>query len=74
MPCPLFRADQRSRCDAVAGDVTPTLHERELFCSARDYTQCPTLRTMLLLRRPLREDEYLANWLPPSPRAEAKPR
>jgi hypothetical protein len=65
MPCPLYSANPVSRCDAVADEVTPTIHEREHFCACDNYTHCPTLRTMLRLRRPLREDEYLANWLPP---------
>jgi hypothetical protein len=74
MPCPLYHADPRDRCDAVVDEVTPTLHERERFCSTHEYGHCPTLRTMLRLGRPLRDEEYLANWLPPSPDEEAKGR
>jgi hypothetical protein len=74
MPCPLYRADPRCRCEAVAGDLTPTLHERERFCRTEDYVDCPTLRTMLRLRRRLGEAEYLANWLPPTPDADVKAR
>jgi hypothetical protein len=66
MACPLFLGERSCRCGAVADEVTPTLHERERFCRGEEYQHCPTLRTMLRLRRPLREDEYLANWLPPA--------
>jgi hypothetical protein len=48
--------------------VTPTLHEREHFCQSDGYVHCPTLRTMLRLGRPLREAEYLDNYLPPTER------
>ena len=66
MPCPLYVGDRMQRCGAVADEVTPTLHERELFCRSDEYGHCPTLRTMLRLQRPLSEEEYLANWLPPA--------
>jgi len=68
MTCPLYSANPVSRCDAVADEVTPTLHEREHFCQCDDYGHCPTLRTMLRLGRPLREAEYLDNYLPPTER------
>jgi hypothetical protein len=64
--CPLYRADDLSRCGAIGDDVTPTLHERERFCCSLDYVLCPTLQTMVCLRRRLREDEYLAIWMPPA--------
>jgi hypothetical protein len=67
MSCPLYEGERTCRCGAVADAVTPTLHERERFCRSTDYGHCPTLRTLLRLGRPLREDEYLANWLPPAP-------
>lgn len=66
MPCPLYAGDRMQRCTAVSDAVTPTMHERERFCESDEYGHCPTLRTMLRLRRPLTEDEYLANWLPPA--------
>ena len=68
MTCPLYSANPVSHCDAVADEVTPTLHEREHFCQCDGYTHCPTLRTMLRLGRPLREAEYFENWLPPAAR------
>lgn len=68
MACPLYTANPISRCDAVADEVTPTLYEREQYCRSERYPHCPTLRTMLRLGRPLREDEYLDNWLPPTER------
>jgi hypothetical protein len=71
MPCPLYGA-ARATCAAVGDELMPTLHERERFCCSDEYAHCPTLRAMLRLRRPLREDEYLAIWMPPAPVADAK--
>jgi hypothetical protein len=65
MSCPLLRRDGIPRCDAVEGELTPTLHEREQFCCTSEFTHCPTLREMLRAHRRLREDEYFALWLPP---------
>lgn len=71
MGCPLY-GEARATCAAVSEELTPTLHERERFCCRDEYTHCPTLRAMLRLGRPLREDEYLAIWMPPTPGAGAK--
>ena len=65
--CPLFEAERFVRCRAVATEVTPTLHERERFCCADQYTHCPTLRAMLQLGRRLAEKEYLDLWIAPGP-------
>lgn len=65
MGCPLFRCDRVS-CAAVDEEVTPTVYQRERFCRGDEYAHCPTLRAMLRLRRPLREDEYLEEWLAPA--------
>ncbi|MDB4968085.1 MAG: hypothetical protein JWN44_3774 [Myxococcales bacterium] len=74
MACPLFCEDKGARCRAISADVVPTIHERERFCRSADYGDCPTLRMMLRLRRPLSEDEYLAIYLPPVPGASRQTR
>jgi hypothetical protein len=72
MACPFFREDRGARCRAISDDVVPSLHERERFCCSRDYGDCPTLRMMLRLRRPITESEYLAIYLPPTPDTAAR--
>jgi hypothetical protein len=67
MACPLYREERGARCRAISDDVVPSLHERERFCCSPEYGDCPTLRMMLRLRRPLTEDEYLAIYMPPAP-------
>jgi hypothetical protein len=71
MACPFFREDRGARCRAISEDVVPSMHERERFCCSRDYGDCPTLRMMLRLRRPITESEYLAIYLPPAPGARS---
>ncbi len=63
MSCPLYGPD-RSRCCAVQPMVTPSLHERERYCTNDSYRVCPTLRLRLARGRPLSEDDYLALWMP----------
>jgi hypothetical protein len=64
MACPLF-AKQGNRCSclAVRGEVTPTLHERESFCSTIWHQACPMLVARLRKGRALSEPEYLALWM-----------
>jgi hypothetical protein len=71
MSCPLLQPGRIPRCDAVEGELIPTLHERERFCYTREFMQCPTMRQMLRAHRRLREDEYFALWIAPPGRCSA---
>jgi hypothetical protein len=67
MSCPLYREERYPCCHAIAEQVTPTLYERERYCRADEFAQCPTLQLMLRLRRRLHENEYLDIYLPQRP-------
>jgi hypothetical protein len=76
MPCPLYsQRGHRCSCAGVRGDVVPTLHERESFCSTASYGACPTLLANIRKGRPLTEAEYLMEWTgEPVGRAPTEPR
>jgi hypothetical protein len=68
MACPLFaQQGPRCRCLAVRGEATPTLHERESFCSTNHHLRCPTFVARLHKGQPLSETDYLAVWTGDSP-------
>jgi hypothetical protein len=52
----------RCSCAAVRGNVVPTLHERESYCSTASFGHCPTMLAHIRKGRPLTENEYLAEW------------
>jgi hypothetical protein len=63
MACPLFaKRGNRCSCLAVRGEVTPTLHERESYCSTIWHQACPTFVARLRKGRALSESEYMAVW------------
>jgi hypothetical protein len=63
MACPLFaQRGNRCSCQAVRGDVAPTLYERESYCSTNQHSSCPTLVARIRKGRAISEAEYFAVW------------
>ena len=63
MACPFYaKRGNRCSCLAVGGEVTPTLHEREIYCSTIWHQACPTLVARLRKGRALSEPEHFAVW------------
>jgi hypothetical protein len=54
------------RCNAVDGELIPSLHERERYCrSDRNHASCPTFQVYQVNRRRLALKEYYALWIEP---------
>jgi hypothetical protein len=84
MACEWLEEGRRVRCNAVDGELIPSLHERERYCrSERNYASCPTFQLYQVSCRRVAQEEYYAIWtepqLPPliprapSLRAEVEP-
>ncbi len=69
MACELFDDGRLARCNAVAGLLIPSHHERERYCRSDENHACPTYRLYQLRGTQLPQEVYYALWVPPVPQA-----
>jgi hypothetical protein len=67
MGCELFDDGRLARCNAVAGLLIPSHHERERYCRSDENRTCPTYRLYQVRGTPLPQDVYYALWVAPAP-------
>jgi hypothetical protein len=66
MACECLEEGRRVRCNAVDGELIPSLHEREQYCrSDQNHASCPTFQLYQLRRRRLAQEEYYQLWTEP---------
>jgi hypothetical protein len=81
MACECLEEGRKVRCNAVDGELIPSLHERERYCRAdANWASCPTFQLRAREHRRIAQEEYYALWtLPEMPpirpvlRTESKP-
>ncbi len=69
MACELFDDGRLARCNAVAGLLIPSHHERERYCRSDENRDCPTYRLYQVRGTPLPQEVYYALWVAPAPEA-----
>ena len=66
MACQCLEDGRNVRCNAVSGELIPSLHEREHYCrSNTNYATCPTFQLYRRVARQLAQEEYYALWTLP---------
>ena len=65
MSCSQLRVDRPYRCDAVAGEIVPSLRERERYClKDGGCAACPTFSAYKVCGMAIEPGAYYAIWAP----------
>jgi hypothetical protein len=81
MACEWLEEGRKVCCQAVDGELIPSLHERERYCRhPSNWASCPTFQLRAREQRRIAQEEYYALWtrpelppITPALRSESKP-
>ena len=66
MACECLEEGRRVCCNAVDGELIPSLHERERYCRHdSNWASCPTFQLRAREHRRIAQEEYYALWTQP---------